>query len=122
MGRKAVRKIVVAGLASAIDNSEALREDSRDFNIIAAPGYPELISNMVSLNNDRRSTAFVVGDTSMRLAATSTAIQNWASNTAADSGNSEDGLVTADPYLGIFYPPGQTNDLSGNTIVVFHVK
>ena len=54
----------------------------------------------------------------MRLAATSTAIQNWASNSAADTGNSEDALVTADEYLGIFYPPGQTNDLSGNTIVV----
>jgi hypothetical protein len=84
MGRKAVRKIVVAGLQAAIDNSEALREDARNFNIIAAPGYPELIDNMVSLNND----------------------------------NSEDGLVTADEYLGIFYPQGQTNDLSGNTVVV----
>ena len=118
MGRKAVRKIVVAALSAAIDNSEALREDARNYNIIAAPGYPELISNMVSLNNDRRNTAFVIGDTSMRLAATSTAIQNWASNTAADTGNSEDGLVTADEYLGVFYPPGQTNDLSGNTVVV----
>jgi hypothetical protein len=118
MGRKAVRRIVVAGLQAAIDTSEALREDARNFNIIAAPGYPELIDNMVSLNNDRRSTAFVVGDTSMRLAATSTAIQNWASNTAEDTGNSEDSLVTADPYLGVFYPQGQTNDLSGNTIVV----
>ena len=118
MGRKAVRKIVVAALSAAIDNSEALREDARNYNIIAAPGYPELISNMVSLNNDRRNTAFVIGDTSMRLAATSTAIQNWASNTAEDTGNSEDGLVTADEYLGVFYPPGQTNDLSGNTVVV----
>ena len=118
MGRKAVRKIVVAGLKSAIDNSEALREDARNFNIIAAPGYPELINNMVSLNNDRRNTAFVVGDTSMRLAATSTAIQNWASNTAAVTDNSEDGLTSADPYLGVFYPAGQTNDLNGNTIVV----
>jgi len=118
MGRKAVRKIVVGGLKAAIDTSEALREDARDFNIIAAPGYPELISNMVSLNNDRRNTAFVIGDTSLRLAATSTAIQNWASNTAADTGNSEDGLVTADEYLGIFYPPAQTTDLSGNTIIV----
>jgi hypothetical protein len=118
MGRKAVRKIVVAALSTAIDTSEALREDARNYNIIAAPGYPELISNMVSLNNDRRNTAFVIGDTSMRLAATSTAIQNWASNTAQDTGNSEDGLVTADEYLGVFYPPGQTNDLSGNTIVV----
>ena len=118
MGRKAVRKIVVAGLKSAIDNSEALREDARNFNIIAAPGYPELINNMVSLNNDRRNTAFVIGDTSLRLAATSTAIQNWASNTQAVTDNSEDGLTSADPNLGVFYPAGQTNDLSGNTIVV----
>jgi len=118
LGRKAVRQVVVAALKSAIDNSEALREDSRNFNIIASPGYPELISNMVSLNNDRRNTAFVVGDTSMRLEGTSTAIQNWASNTNVAADNSEDGLVSADPYLAVFYPAGQTNDLSGNTIVV----
>lgn len=118
MGRKAVRQVVVAAMKAAIDGSEELREDSRTFNVIAAPGYPELISNMVSLNNDRRNTAFVVGDTSMRLAATGTAIQNWASNNAAASVDGEDGLVSADPYLGVFYPAGQTNDLGGNTIVV----
>ena len=118
MGRKAVRQVVTAAMKAAIDGSEELREDSRNFNIIAAPGYPELISNMVSLNNDRRNTAFVVADTSMRLAATGTAIQNWASNAGNAGGNGEDGLVTADPYLGVFYPAGQTNDLSGNTITV----
>jgi hypothetical protein len=118
MGRKAVRKIVVAALQSAIDSSEALREDARTFNVIAAPGYPELISNMVSLNNDRRGTAFVVGDTSMRLEATSTAISNWATNANGATVNGEDGLVTSDPYMAVFYAAGQTNDLSGNTIVV----
>jgi hypothetical protein len=118
MGRKAVRQVVTAAMKAAIDGSEELREDSRNFNIIAAPGYPELISNMVSLNNDRRNTAFVVGDTSMRLAATGTAIQNWASNNANAAQDGEDGLITADPYLGVFYPAGQTNDLSGNTITV----
>ena len=33
----------------------------------------------------------------MRLTATSTAIENWATNTAGASDNNEDGLVTSDP-------------------------
>jgi len=117
-GRKAVRRIVTNAMKSALDASTELREDARIFNTIAAPGYPELISNMVSLNNDRRQTAFVVGDSPMRLAATSTAIENWATNTAAATDNNEDGLVTSDPYMSVFYPSATTNDLSGNTIVV----
>ena len=117
-GRKAVRDIVKGAMKSALDASTELREDARIFNTIAAPGYPELISNMVSLNNDRRQTAFVVGDSPMRLAATSTAIENWATNTANVSDNGEDGLVTSDAYLSVFYPSATTNDLSGNTIVV----
>jgi phage tail sheath protein FI len=118
MGRKAVRSVVVAAMKSAINASEELREDSRDFNIIAAPGYPELISNMVSLNNDRRNTAFVIGDAPMRLAATGTAIQNWATNGALAADNGEDGLLSSDAYLGVFYPAGQTTDLSGSAITV----
>lgn len=118
MNRKAVRRTIVAAMKSAIDNSSELREDSRNFNVITAPGYPELISNMVSLNNDRNNTAFVIGDTPMRLAANGTDLTSWATNTAAASDNGDDGLVTSDQYLGVFYPSGQTNDLSGNTIVV----
>ena len=117
-GRKAVRRVVTDAMKSALDASTELREDARTFNLIAAPGYPELISNMVSLNNDRRQTAFVIGDTPMRLAATSTAIENWSTNANSASDNGEDGLVTSDPYLGVFYPSATTNDLSGNTIVV----
>ena len=117
-GRKAQRSVVVAAMKSALDANTALREDARTFNLIAAPGYPELISNMVSLNNDRRNTAFIVGDSPMRLASTSTAIENWSTNTAAASDNNEDGLVTSDAFLGVFYPSGSTNDLSGNTVVV----
>lgn len=117
-GRKAVREVVVNALKSTIDANTELREDARNFNLIAAPGYPELISNMVSLNNDRRNTAFVVGDSPIRLAATSTAVENWATNSASAADNNEDGLVTSDPYLAVFYPSGQSTDLSGNTIVV----
>ena len=117
-GRKAVRSVVVNAMKAALDSNTELREDARSFNLLAAPGYPELISNMVSLNNDRRNTAFVVGDSPLRLAATSSAVETWATNTNRAADNGEDGLVTSDPYLAVFYPAASTSDISGNTIVV----
>lgn len=117
-GRKAQRGVVVAALKSAIDSSTTLREDANQFNLIACPGYPELIPNMVALNNDRDDTAFIIGDTPFRLPATGTAIQAWATNSADASATGEDGLNTTDPYVGIYYPSGQTTDLTGSTVVV----
>ena len=117
-GRKAQRKVIVEQLKSEIDTNQAIREDQRGFNVIATPGYPELIANMINLNTDRNNTAFVVGDTPLRLVGTSTEIQNWANNTAAATDNGEEGLVSASDYLGVFYPSGITTDNTGKSIVV----
>ena len=117
-GRKAQRKVIVEQLKSEIDTNQAIREDQRGYNVIAVPGYPELIQNMINLNTDRNNTAFVVGDTPFRLEGTSTSIQNWANNSAGASDNGEDGLVSSSDYLGVFYPSGQTTDNAGKTIVV----
>ena len=84
-GRKAQRKVVVEQLKSEIDTNQAIREDQRGFNVIATPGYPELMQNMINLNTDRNNTAFVVGDTPFRLEGTSTEIQNWANNSAVST-------------------------------------
>jgi len=117
-GRKAQRKVIVEQLKAEIDTNQAIREDQRGFNVIACPGYPELIQNMINLNTDRNNTAFVVGDTPLRLEGTSTKIQNWANNTAGALDNGEDGLVSSSEYLGVFYPSGQTTDNTGKSIVV----
>ena len=117
-GRKAQRKVIVEQLKSEMDTNQAIREDQRGFNVIATPGYPELISNMLNLNTDRNNTAFVVGDTPLRLEGTATSIQNWANNTAAALDNGEDGLVSSSDYLGVFYPSGFTTDNAGKSIVV----
>ena len=117
-GRKSQRKVIVEQLKSEIDTNQAIREDQRGYNIIATPGYPELISNMINLNTDRNETAFVVGDTPLRLEGTSTAIQDWANNSASALDNGEDGLVSASDYLGVFYPSGLTTDNTGKSIVV----
>ena len=117
-GRKAQRKVIVAQIKSEIDTNQAIREDQRGYNVIACPGYPEVIQNMINLNTDRNNTAFVVGDTPFRLEGTSTAIQNWANNTAGVTDNGEDGLVSSSDYLGVFYPSGSTTDNGGKQIVV----
>ena len=118
MGRNAVRQVIVEKMKSVIDTSGELREDQRNFNVMAAPGYPELMANMIALNNDRRNTGFIIGDTPFRLAANSTDIQNWALNSNLASDNGDDGLVSADTYMGVFYPHGISTDLDGNSIMV----
>ena len=117
-GRKSQRKVIVEQIKSEIDTNQAIREDQRGFNVIACPGYPEAISNMINLNTDRNNTAFVVGDTPLRLEGTATSIQSWANNTAGATDNGEDGLVSASDYLGVFYPSGLTTDNTGKSIVV----
>lgn len=119
MGRKAQRALVVRALKSAIDTNSAIRDEDNFFNLIAAPGYPELQPNMIVLNGDRGETAFIIGDTPMRLPEQATALQNWATNANGASSTGEEGLVTRNTYMGLFYPSaGQTSDLSGNTVVV----
>jgi hypothetical protein len=118
-GRKAQRSFVVASLKSVMDSNQSIRDtDSLTFNLIVTPGYPELIQNMISLNVDRGLTAFVIGDTSMRLQPTGTAIQAYGLNTNGAFDNGDTGLVSYNEYMAVFYPSGFTNDLAGNNIVV----
>jgi len=118
MGRLAQRSIVVSALKSAITTNTDIREEQRVFNLMAAPGYPELMINMVALNNERNNTAFIVGDTPLRLQETGTDLINWATNNSGTGLATGDGLNTNDNYLGVFYPSGKTTDLSGTAIVV----
>ena len=117
MGRKAVRQIVVAALKSAIDTQDTLREEQNEFNLIACPQYPELIPNMVALNNERSNTAFVVGDTPLRLGPDGNSLVAWATNQSGLGQGGEDGITISDPYLAVFYPQCQTTDLSGSQVV-----
>ena len=118
-GRFAQRKFVVAGLKSMIDTNTSIRDtDTLNFNLIATPGYPETIANMTAFNLDRGQTAFVVGDTPFRLAPTATALTAWGNNTANAFDNGDEGAVTNDEYMAMFYPSGYTTDNIGNKIVV----
>lgn len=118
-GRYAQRSFVVAAMKAEIDTNQGIRDtDTTIFNLIACPGYPEAIQNMISLNADRGTTAFVVGDTPFRLHSDATSLQNWGTNKAGAVDNTEQGAVSYDDYMAMFYPSGYTNDNTGNAIVV----
>ena len=118
-GSKAQRKVVVQALQSLVNSNEDIRDDeSRLFNLMATPGYPELIGEMISLNYDRGLSAFIIGDAPFKLKSNATDLNNWATNQALAPEDNDDGLVSRDEYLGVFYPAGFSSDNAGNNIVV----
>lgn len=119
MGRKAQRAIIVRALTSTINSNEDIRAESIYFNLIASPGYPELIDEMVTLNTDKKEVAFVVGDTPIRLGATATELQKWAKvELSGATSNGEDGITTFNPYVGVYYPWGLGTNVDGFEIMV----
>ncbi len=119
MGRKAQRNLVVQAMKASVGTNQTIREEDTFFNLIACPNYPELQPDMIVLNNDRNNTAYIVGDTPLRLPDQATAITNWARNEAGAASTGEDGLVTRNEYMGIFYPSGMAvNPTDGSSVVV----
>jgi hypothetical protein len=118
-GRHAQRKSVIQALQAMVNSNQEIRdEESRQFNLMATPGYPELIGEMITLNTDRRLTAFVVGDTPARLTPDATSLNEWGSNVKVALEDNDNGAVSFDEYMGMYYPWGFTSDNSGNNVVV----
>lgn len=107
-GHHAQRIMIVRALKAALDGSLDIREEGYNFNLLTCPGYPELVANLISLNNDRSNTGFIIGDTPMTMTSTVNAITVY-SNTVA---------TNRDPYVALYYPSGLSNDLTGAEIAV----
>ena len=118
-GRNAQRSVVVKSLQAMLNSNDDIRDDeSRIFNVMATPGYPELIGEMISLNYDRGLSAFIVGDSPFRLTPDATSLNEWGQNVRQAVEDNDEGLVSFDEYMGVYYPAGFTSDNFGNNIVV----
>ena len=106
-GKDAQRHMVVEAMQASIAGNDGIRSESVYFNLIASPGYPELMDEMIALNKDKKEVAFVIGDTPMDLKSDSTSLKNWATDN-----------VPAEAYAGVYYPHGLSTDLSGNDVVI----
>jgi hypothetical protein len=113
-GRHAQRKVVVAAMQASTMGTE-LREETVQFRLIAAPGYPELMDEMVTLNSDRNETAFIIVDSPFRVNPTEAV--TWIQGTAAIE-NGEAGLTTKNTYAAAYYPSVlTTNPSTGDSVV-----
>lgn len=118
-GRKSQRAVIVQALQAVVNSNQDIRdEESRVFNLIACPGYPELIGELISLNYDRGLTAFVVGDTPARLTADATSLLAWGNNLNGALEDNDIGATSFDEYMGMFYPWGYSSDNFGNNVAV----
>ncbi len=118
MGRKAQRIEVVRALAAVVTANQDIRSELVYFNLMAAPGYTELIPDFITLNTDMKEIAFNVADTPIRLQPTGTAIQNWATNANDVAADGEGGLVSSNPYVAVYYPWGLGTNLDGTEVMV----
>jgi hypothetical protein len=114
-GRRAQHRIIATSMQGAVAGNEDLRDPNRNFSLIAAPNFPELTDELVTLNSDRGETAFIILDTPMRL--TPTQAVNWVQGVGA-SENGEEGLVTKNTYSAVYYPPGRSTAPDGRTVTV----
>lgn len=118
-GRKAQRNIIVSAMAEAINNSTELREEGKAFNLLLAPGYPELLDTLKVLNDDRKDTGFIIGEVPMGLSTDQTTVENYLTDAVASGVTGEDSLVNTDAYTAVFYPGAATmNALSGTGSIV----
>ena len=118
MGRKAQRIMVVTAMAEVVAGNQDIRSEMVYFNLLAAPGYPELIDEMVTLNTDQKEVAFIVGDTPARLLPNGNSVQRWASNANNAASNGDAGLVTKNLNVGLYYPWGLSTNVDGSEIMV----
>jgi hypothetical protein len=118
MGRRAQRIMVVRSMAGAVVSNQDLRAEGNFFNLLAAPGYPELADELLALNTDKKDVGFVVVDTPARLTPDGTSVQAWSNNSNNAPSNGEVGMITSSRYMAVYYPWGLATNLDGTEVFV----
>lgn len=112
-GYRSQRAVIVQAMQAALAGNTKLREETVVVTLLAAPGYPELIDELTTLNVDRKETAFIIGDAPFR--ETPNGIVDWSNATPIENG--EDGLNTKNNNIAIYYPSAVTTNLDGQTVL-----
>jgi len=121
MGRKSQRRMVVIALQSVFVSNQDIRSEFIFFNLIAGPGYPDVIDEMILLNTEIKEVAFIVGDTPSRLAPDGQSILDYAADISGQFAlNGEDSRSSSvrNFNVGQWYPWGLGTNLDGTEIMI----
>lgn len=117
-GRAAQRAVIVKAMAETVASNDDIRSEAVRYNLICAPGYVEMLDELVTLNTDRRETAFVVTDVPMRLTPTASAINAWAKNTNNAASNGVDGRITNYDFAAQYMGACLSTNIDGSEVAV----
>lgn len=124
-GRKSQREVVVEGMQAALVSNDEIRSEIFYFQLISAPGYPELYDEMNTLNVDNNETAFIVCDTPKFMvpsgipAGREVTAAEWITNANNVVSTGEEGFASSPSvYTGFWYPWGISTNLDGNDVFV----
>jgi len=107
----AARRVAIAeALAAAINSNTEIRSESYEYNLILAPGYPEVADELIALSVDIQDEAFVIADTPMMMDPDQ--VVTWG-----------DGSVLPWPRqrstnVAYYYPHGLASNLDGKNVFV----
>ena len=101
----AKRVAIVTALSAEINSNTEIRSELYEYNLIVAPGYPELVDDLVALATDINEEAFVIADTPVNKSPEQAA--TW-------SMTSERVHSTNTAY---YYPWGLASNLDGRNVV-----
>jgi len=102
----AKRVAITTALSAAINSNTEVRSEIFEYNLIVAPGYPEVVDELLALSTDINDEAFVIADTPNNLNAEQTAA--WAVTTGRKSGTS----------VAYYYPAGLASNLDGAEVTI----
>ncbi len=124
-GRKSQRTVVVEALQSVLASNDEIRAEGVYYQLMAAPGYPELYDNLVGLNSDIGEITFIVGDTPKFMRASGISqgreitVEDWITNANVAATTGEEGFTSApSPWSAFWTPWGLGTDMSGMDVFV----
>ncbi len=123
--RAAQRFMTVKAIQEAIANTENLRSQHINYQIMVAPGYPEAYDEMVSLNAAIGDRAHIIPDVPFTMvpAGVTTGreitVTEWKANARGASETGELGFVSAGtPFASAYYPHGLSTNADGQVVFV----
>lgn len=103
------RAAIVTALQSTINSNTEIRSEAYEYNMIACPGYPEVVDELITLNNDIQNEAIVVADTPFNLDPEQTVA--WGNNIGSPTAYRQ-----RDNFVAYSYPHGLASNLDGKNV------
>ena len=103
------RVAIVQSLQAAINGNQDIRSEQYEYNLILAPGYPEVVDEMIALAVDINEEAFVIGDSPMSLDPDKV-VSQWGDTQTSDRRHSNN--------VAYYYPHGLASNLDGKDVMI----